>query len=683
MAYVRFIRSSNVKCMSYSTCNASPSSSLSPQCIPRNHFQRSFATTDRRQLVQLHHCHHHCIRKKHFSQSHILLDIKSVIRQKQHFSTATIDREKDNNGSNHSIRSSSPPVSLGITILEELSFRIAEQKQPLHPTRFEPPLPMNVKSSSCANTTKSLARQFCSHYLSLPPIMQISKQHDITRTEREEILDHLITKCNIESTTVSALLSQHYTPNLHSSGEDEEEELQNVQFYSKLREACIPLYEHIFTLLVSQTDQDTTTSSSSIGMKCIIALRTDLKVWNMKLNQAQSLYHSSNKEMRENETDVELKVMQEEIRIKKQKIQQMALDLKNLLSVWFSAGMLELRRITYESTPASIIEQIALKEAVHPLRSLDDLRTRLGPNRRCYAFFHPSFLLEEPLVFVHVALMENCIPCSMEDIDKFTTKNEGEGEEERNKKVAVFYSITSTQPGLSGVDLGNFLLKRVVDVLKKDFVNMETFVTLSPLPRFRKWVEGKVKQQMKKGNEGRAKDDNTKTVSSSKFVDDTLFTKKEKLELQKVLKCSDLEDVPFAFLQAMENPKWYNDNSSDEEQDGNDSTNTKSLSLTLKPILLKLAARYLLKEKHRGKPLDGVAKFHVRNGAEMYRLNYMADVSRKGMHNSWGIMVNYRYCLAPDGVLEENQLQYERTGRIEVREGVSKWLNNNDGDDVK
>jgi len=91
----------------------------------------------------------------------------------------------------------------------------------------------------------------------------------------------------------------------------------------------------------------------------------------------------------------------------------------------------------------------------------------------------------------------------------------------------------------------------------------------------------------------------------------------------------------------------------------------------LKPILMKLAARYLVNEKHHGKPLDGVARFHVGNGAEMYRLNYMADLSRKGWHNSIGLMINYRYNLTSK---DENQARYEHDYHIEVCDGVSRWL---------
>ena len=80
-------------------------------------------------------------------------------------------------------------------------------------------------------------------------------------------------------------------------------------------------------------------------------------------------------------------------------------DVVHLLSSWFNRGFLVLRRIDW-STPANILEQIIRYEAVHEIRDWDDLRRRIDPiDRRCYAFFHPQ-LIDEPLIFVEVALTE-------------------------------------------------------------------------------------------------------------------------------------------------------------------------------------------------------------------------------------------------------------------------------------
>jgi malonyl-CoA decarboxylase len=77
-------------------------------------------------------------------------------------------------------------------------------------------------------------------------------------------------------------------------------------------------------------------------------------------------------------------------------------DLRHLLLSWFNRGFLNLQRIDWNS-PAAILEKLIEYEAVHAIRSWDDLRGRLSGSRRCYGFFHPA-LPGEPIMFVYVAL---------------------------------------------------------------------------------------------------------------------------------------------------------------------------------------------------------------------------------------------------------------------------------------
>jgi malonyl-CoA decarboxylase len=79
-------------------------------------------------------------------------------------------------------------------------------------------------------------------------------------------------------------------------------------------------------------------------------------------------------------------------------------DLKHLFASWFNRGFLEVRRIDWQS-PAAVLEKLIAYEAVHEITGWDDLRRRLAPDRRCFAFFHPA-LPGEPLIFVEVALVE-------------------------------------------------------------------------------------------------------------------------------------------------------------------------------------------------------------------------------------------------------------------------------------
>src|SRR5579859_7527971 len=157
-------------------------------------------------------------------------------------------------------------------------------------------------------------------------------------------------------------------------------------------------------------------------------------------------------------------------------------DVTHLLSSWFNRGFLVLRKIDW-STPANILEKIIRYEAVHEIRDWDDLRRRIDPaDRRCYAFFHPA-LVDEPLIFVEVALTET-IPNAIAPllaVDRQPVPTD-------RARTAVFYSISNTQRGLGGISFGNFLIKQVVEELRRELPKLDTFVTLSPVPNFMQWL---------------------------------------------------------------------------------------------------------------------------------------------------------------------------------------------------
>src|SRR3982075_3211678 len=160
-------------------------------------------------------------------------------------------------------------------------------------------------------------------------------------------------------------------------------------------------------------------------------------------------------------------------------------DLRHLFASWFNRGFLELRRIDWRA-PAAVLEKLIAYEAVHEIKGWDDLRRRLAPDRRCFAFFHPA-LPDEPLIFLEVALVEGLAtampPLLSQDTD-------GETAEARAARAdtAIFYSISNCQDGLRGVSFGNFLIKQVVEELQTDFPQLKRFSTLSPVPGFRRWL---------------------------------------------------------------------------------------------------------------------------------------------------------------------------------------------------
>ncbi len=159
------------------------------------------------------------------------------------------------------------------------------------------------------------------------------------------------------------------------------------------------------------------------------------------------------------------------------------LDFVHLFSSWFNRGFLVLRQISWE-TPAHILEKIIAYEAVHAINDWDDLRRRLQPvDRRCFAFFHPS-MPDEPLVFVEVALTQG-IPGSIKSV-----LLEGRDPLPADKAdTAVFYSISTCQDGLRGISFGNSLIKQVVSELSIALPHLKTFVTLSPVPGFNRWLQ--------------------------------------------------------------------------------------------------------------------------------------------------------------------------------------------------
>lgn len=155
---------------------------------------------------------------------------------------------------------------------------------------------------------------------------------------------------------------------------------------------------------------------------------------------------------------------------------------EDAFTAWFNAGFLELRRIAWDS-PAALLERIIKYEAVHEIKGWDDLRRRVEPlDRRCYGFFHPQ-MADDPLIFVEVALTPE-VPGSIGQIIAEKRKIV----DPHAANCAIFYSISNCQDGLRGIPFGNYLIKRVVGLLKEELQQLKTFATLSPVPGFAKWL---------------------------------------------------------------------------------------------------------------------------------------------------------------------------------------------------
>ena len=276
-------------------------------------------------------------------------------------------------------------------------------------------------------------------------------------------------------------------------------------------------------------------------------------------------------------------------------------ELESRLTAWFDVGFLELQRITWHS-PASLLEKLIQYEAVHEIRSWSDLRNRLGSDRRLYAFFHPR-MPAEPLIFVEVALTKELSGNIQALLDEHAPVLETE-----RADTAIFYSISNTQAGLRGVSFGNFLLKRVIDDLKRDFPQLKTFATLSPLPQFCAWLK--------------------RTPEA-------------------------LEGLGLTLAQ-LQSGDWARD---------------KALARRLRDPLEQLAARYLYAARQNGRPFDPVARFHLGNGARIERIDFLADVSAKGFRQSCGLMVNYLY---DPGEIEQNVEAFVGEDRIAATAAIRR-----------
>ena len=299
-------------------------------------------------------------------------------------------------------------------------------------------------------------------------------------------------------------------------------------------------------------------------------------------------------------------------------------ELRALLSAWFDAGFLELRHVTW-AAPADLLEKLIAYEAVHEIRSWTDLKNRLESDRRCYAFFHPN-MPNEPLIFVEVALVDGMA----DNVQALLDESAPTGDPE-HADTAIFYSISNAQRGLSGVSFGDFLIKQVVDDLSHELPNLKTFATLSPIPGFRGWLE----ERLNAGAE--------------------LLNHDQQAQLAGL--AGDSGATP-ALAALLDRPGWHKD---------------AEMTAVLQPILLHLVAGYLLYQRRDGAnaALDPVAHFHLSNGAQVARINWLADTSERGLSQSAGMMVNYLYALDQ---IEDNHEAYVSGGEIPASSAVRNLL---------
>ena len=288
-------------------------------------------------------------------------------------------------------------------------------------------------------------------------------------------------------------------------------------------------------------------------------------------------------------------------------------DLRELLTSWFDVGFLDLYQITWDS-PAALLEKLMAYEAVHEIRSWDDLRNRVDSDRRLFALFHPR-MPDEPLAFVEVALVKGIAGNVQSLLDEQAPKADPAAAD-----TAIFYSISNTQRGLRGISFGDYLIKRVVRRLSKELPRIKIFATLSPVPGFMAWL--------------------------TDCPAETVIQAMSETELGGVCALGGLDDPVAALHTVLARPDWPAD---------------PVIRKALKEPFLRLGVRYILERRESGDPIDPVARFHLKNGARLERINWLGDTSEQGLRRSAGLMVNYRYALDE---IEANHEAYMQDGRI-------------------
>ena len=287
------------------------------------------------------------------------------------------------------------------------------------------------------------------------------------------------------------------------------------------------------------------------------------------------------------------------------------LDFKHLLSSWFNPGFLTMREIPWGS--AKELEQFLMEhERVHPMADRAELRRRMAPrDRYIYGFFHPA-IGQWPLIFVEVALTQG-VPATIEAIlENRKAVQPGVAD------TAVFYSINNSFDGLAGISFGSFLIKQVIEAVRKKLPQLSTFVTFSPIPGFRQWLE------------------NENDVATWRHL-------KEDLALnQNQTKTSEQDNISFS------------------------DTETER-------AIQQAVAHYLVKVKRQDdKPIDPVGRFHLGNGASVCQIHWPGSAKPYSIDQSYGAMVSYQY--DPDE-LERNHELFVRHGRVATSVHIDSILN--------
>jgi len=225
----------------------------------------------------------------------------------------------------------------------------------------------------------------------------------------------------------------------------------DLETYKRVKHGLVPIPEHFFMLL----------SSVPGGFSFLLRLRTDLLLCLKKFGTILS---------------------QEEVH---------ALEYLDMILCDLFGTQSGVKFTPIDMENPTTIAFILNHERVHEIRSWQDLEYRLtGPNRHCFGPFHANIPLQ-PLVFVETIFTNGL--CS--NIHSIILDSKGELLNDYTREIiekpthAMFYSVSTTNMGIRGLNLASHLLFLTIERISRQYPTCHTFATLSPVPGFRRWFK--------------------------------------------------------------------------------------------------------------------------------------------------------------------------------------------------
>jgi len=247
---------------------------------------------------------------------------------------------------------------------------------------------------------------------------------------------------------------------------------RQAESFRRLQQAMTPQYERLFKLIggepgglrvLLQMRADALKSCSEVHNRNLATLADDLR-WHLEVILGSHAYqpHPAPPEI----------------------------DVANTSLSWARMIANEARPafsiVDWRDSKLGFLEKLLEYETVHPMKGLSDLQARLSGGR-CIAYLEHPMLPGEPLLFMEVAFMpEDTVVSSMDTILSAESQSAGPNTEIAKLDTAVLYAVNVGHPGLRGLDLGSFLVKQALLVMRHQFTDVKNFVTLSPITGFKK-----------------------------------------------------------------------------------------------------------------------------------------------------------------------------------------------------